>query len=322
MPSSILENSKELIPDDAQRVLLEDLCSEEFGQSHLSDAYRQDGDEEKLRGLCRQLVKLDGGYPGGLRSYVQKAKKLLRDSKEGVNPLDGWSPSVPQGESFEIGTDKQRETEARGMELLSKVGFVLVAGGLGERLGYNGAKIGLPTESTTGTLYIEYYASYILAVEKKRNDSKFLPLCIMVSNDTKEPTLRLLKENKCFGLKRRQIYIVQQGDGVPALIDNEAHFALDPEDPYKVVTKPHGHGDIHSLLYKEGVTKEWQEKLGIEYMVLFQDTNGLAFHTLPLLLGVSQQHGFIINSLCVPRKANQAIGGITKLKNSSTGQER
>lgn len=322
MPSSLPENLKDLVTDDAQRALLEDLCSEEFGQSHLLDAYSKDGDDEKLRGLCQQLLKLDGGYPGGLRSYITKAKKLLQDSKNGVNPLHGWSPSVPQGESFELGTDKYCETEKRGMELLSNVGFVLVAGGLGERLGYNGAKIGLPTESTTGTLYLEYYASYILEVEKKRTDGKPLPLCIMVSNDTKEPTRKLLKENKCFGLKRRQIYIVQQGDGVPALIDNDAHFALDPNNPYRVVTKPHGHGDIHSLLYKEGVTKEWQEKFCIQYMVLFQDTNGLAFHTLPLLLGVSQQHGFIMNSLCVPRKANQAIGGIAKLQNSSTGQER
>lgn len=134
--------------------------------------------------------------------------------------------------------------------------------------------------------------------------------------------MKLLNENKYFGLKRQQVYIVQQGDGVPALIDNDAHFALDPKDPYKVVTKPHGHGDIHALLYKEGVTKEWEEKFGIEYMVLFQDTNGLAFHTLPLLLGVSQEHGFIMNSLCVPRKANQAIGAIAKLQNASTGQER
>mmetsp|Transcript_25691 Transcript_25691/g.28834 ORF Transcript_25691/g.28834 Transcript_25691/m.28834 type:complete len:626 (-) Transcript_25691:273-2150(-) len=323
MPSSFLpENLQELITDDAERSLLEDLCSDEFGQSHLLDAYSQNGDDQKLRGMCQQLLKLDGGYAGGLTSYIKKAKKLLQDSKNGVNPLHGWSPSVPQGESFVLGTDKYRETEERGMKLLSNVGFVLVAGGLGERLGYNGAKIGLPTESTTGTLYLEYYASYILAVEKKRTDGTSLPLCIMVSNDTKEPTRKLLQENKCFGLKRRQIYMVQQGDGVPALIDNEAHFALDPNNPYKVVTKPHGHGDIHSLLYKEGVTKEWQDKFGIEYMVLFQDTNGLAFHTLPLLLGVSQQHGFIMNSLCVPRKAKQAIGGIAKLQNSSTGHER
>ena len=144
MPSSLPENLEGLIPDDTQRALLEDLCSEELGQAHLLDAYCEGGsvDDDKLRSLCQQLVKLDGGYPGGLRSYVQKAKKLLQDSKAGVNPLDGWAPSVPQGESFELGTDKYRETEAKGMELLEKVGFVLVAGGLGERLGYNGAKVG------------------------------------------------------------------------------------------------------------------------------------------------------------------------------------
>jgi len=326
MPSSLPVNLKDLIPDCTQRAILEDLCSEELGQSHLLDAYCNDGGgdagHDKLRVLCSQLMKLNGCYPGGLRFYIQKARKLLKDSKEGVNPLDGWFPSIPQGESFVLSTDKYHDTEKIGMKLLSKVGFVLVAGGLGERLGYNGAKIELPTESTTGTVYLEYYASYILAVQKRTTPRGRLPLCIMVSNDTKEPTLQLLKDNKCFGLKRRQIYIVEQGDGVPALVDNEARFAIDSEDPYKIITKPHGHGDIHSLLYKNQVTKEWQESLGIDYIVLFQDTNGLAFHTLPLLLGVSEQHGFIMNSLCVLRKARQAIGGIVKLHNVSTGQER
>ena len=135
------ENLKDLIPDDAERALLEDLCSAEFGQSHLLDAYTEGGDAEKLRELSKQLLKLNGGYTGGLKSYITKAKKLLLDSKNGVNPLDGWAPSVPQGESFELGTDKYVETEAKGMELLGKVGFVLVAGGLGERLGYGGAKV-------------------------------------------------------------------------------------------------------------------------------------------------------------------------------------
>ena len=41
---------------------------------------------------------------------------------------------------------------AKGLKELGSVGFVLVAGGLGERLGYNGIKIGLPTEMSTGTL--------------------------------------------------------------------------------------------------------------------------------------------------------------------------
>ena len=63
------------------------------------------------------------------------------DSKQGLNPLDGWSPSIPDGQAFELGTDEYKSTEKLGLSQLGKVGFVLVAGGLGERLGYNGTKV-------------------------------------------------------------------------------------------------------------------------------------------------------------------------------------
>jgi len=145
-----------------------------------------------------------------------------------------------------------------------------------------------------------------------------LPLCIMVSEDTKHETFRLLRENQCFGLSRSQIYIVQQGMGVPALSDSNAKLVVKDK---RLVMKPHGHGDIHSLLYTHGITKLW-EKQGIKYMVLFQDTNGLAFHSLPLMLGVSETNGFIMNSLAIPRKAKQAIGGIAKLVHETTGAEK
>jgi len=56
-------------------------------------------------------------------------------------------------------------------------------------------------------------------------------------------------------------------------------------------------------------------------IMYIQDTNGLAFHSLPLMLGVSETNGFIMNSLAIPRKAKQAIGGIAKLVNDE-GQER
>lgn len=52
-----------------------------------------------------------------------------------------------------------------------------------------------------------------------------------------------------------------------------------------------------------------------------QDTNGLAFHTLPLALGVSSKMGLVMNSIAIPRKAKQAIGGIVKLQNDA-GEER
>eukprot|EP00957_Ditylum_brightwellii_P170384 12969123-Ditylum_brightwellii.AAC.1 len=52
-----------------------------------------------------------------------------------------------------------------------------------------------------------------------------------------------------------------------------------------------------------------------------QDTNGLAFHTLPLALGVSVKFDLAMNSIAVPRKAKQAIGGITRLENEK-GEQR
>lgn len=170
------------------------------------------------------------------------------------------------------------------------------------------------------TRYIHYYIEYILAVQAKyAPKGTELPLCIMTSGDTNEKTQQLLKFNNYFGMKESQITIVKQGEGVPALEDNDARMCLAQGEPSVLLTKPHGHGDIHSLLHTHGVARNWKEK-GIKWLCLFQDTNGLAFHTLPLMLGVSVKKKLIMNSLAVPRKAKQAIGGIAKLKNKKTGE--
>lgn len=173
-------------------------------------------------------------------------------------------------------------------------------------------KIGLPTEIATGTSYIQFYIETILAFQSRYSDGKNLPLCIMTSGDTNDKTVALLSKNNYFGMDKDQITIVQQGKGVPALYDNDAHIALAPGNAYDIQMKPHGHGDIHALLHSHGVTKAWLEQ-GMKWAVFFQDTNGLAFHTLGLSLGVSSRLGLIMNSIACPRKAKQAIGGITKL---------
>jgi UDP-sugar pyrophosphorylase len=49
--------------------------------------------------------------------------------------------------------------EALGLKELSKVGLVLIAGGLGERLGFSGIKISLPVCTIAEDYsYIKYYA--------------------------------------------------------------------------------------------------------------------------------------------------------------------
>jgi len=303
-----------------------ELCCKLYnlGQAHIFEEWDIIPMGER-KALAKQLFELDEEYSagGGLPGYIENAKKLLADSQKGVNPLADWKPEVPVGEAFSLGTPEYAEAEELGMKQLGSVGFVLVAGGLGERLGYSSIKIGLPTEMATETRYLHYYINYILAVQKKyAPEGRDLPLCIMTSNDTHAKTVQLLKVNKYFGMKKSQVTIVIQGQGVPALADNDAKFVLQESDPSKVVTKPHGHGDIHALLHQNEVAKKWKEEMGIEWMCLFQDTNGLAFHTLPVMLGVSSKLDLIMNSLAVPRKAKQAIGAVTKLKNTKTGEYR
>jgi UDP-sugar pyrophosphorylase len=303
---------------DSQFALCRKLCG--LGQAHLFEGWDAMPPAGR-RALAEQLETIEKEYAdGGLEGYLTNARALLKRSREGVNPLDGWAPQIPVGEAFEFGTKDYDETEAKGLEELGSVGFCLVAGGLGERLGYKSVKVGLPTEMATETRYLHYYIEYILAVQEKyAPEGRDLPLCIMTSGDTNEKTLRLLKYNNYFGMKESQITIVVQGQGVPALEDNDAKMVLMPGEPSQLMTKPHGHGDIHALLHKEGVARKWKEN-GIKWLCLFQDTNGLAFHTLPLMLGVSVKKGLIMNSLTVPRKAKQAIGGIAKLKNQKTGE--
>jgi len=63
-----------------------------------------------------------------------------------------------------VGDKLLEEMEELGLAELEKVGFVLIAGGLGERLGYSGIKIGLPVCTIEPNYtYIKYYAQYVQA---------------------------------------------------------------------------------------------------------------------------------------------------------------
>ena len=133
---------------DSQFALCRKLCA--LGQAHLFEPWDAMPPAGRRR-LAEQLEAIDKEYPdGGIEGYIKNARGLLKKSREGVNPLDGWVPEVPVGEMFEMCSDDYNKTEATGLKELGSVGFVLVAGGLGERLGYHGIKIGLPTEMTTG----------------------------------------------------------------------------------------------------------------------------------------------------------------------------
>lgn len=266
--------------------------------------------------LVQQLQLADKTCHGGLKTYVKNAKRLLKDSRENVNPFDGYAIDVPDfREKVAVGGDDFMEYETLGINELPYCCFVLVAGGLGERLGYPDIKISLPVEITTETTYIQHYISYIIEYQKialqSTGQNIRIPLAIMTSDDTHNWTVKLLKDNKCFGLKDSQVYILKQHK-VPSLKNNEAELAISVQDPYMLEWKPHGHGDVHSLLASHGLTTKWVDE-GKKWVIFFQDTNSLACQSFPCALGVSARKGLVMNSIGIPRKPGEAIGAICKL---------
>ena len=137
----------------------------------------------------------------------------------------------------------------------------------------------------------------------------------MTSDDTNAKTVELLHKNKFFGLSEDQVTILNQ-QKVPALINNEAHFSL-INGKLQLETKPHGHGDVHTLLHMSGTAKKWLKE-GRKWLVVFQDTNPFSLRSFPLLLGISSSNDFDFNSLAVPRKPGEAVGAITSLVHKET----
>ena len=297
---------------DAKQVL--DLLKE-LNQLEIIEKYKNSKEDEQ-KSFIKQFNSLEKATPGGIKDYLKRAKILLEESKNNINPFKEYTPEVPLGFDVKVGSEQFYELDKIGFEQIENTVFVLVAGGLGERLGYPDIKIGIETDLITLRKFIEIYIEYIKAFEdrikrnKKMEENWYIPLCIMTSDDTNDKTISLLEKNKYFGMKEGQISIVKQ-EKCPAIIDNECHLAL-MKDKLLIETKPHGHGDIHYLLYKSGKVNNWIS-LGKKYLVLFQDTNILAFNCIPSAIGSSIKLKLDINSICVPRKPKDAIGAICKL---------
>jgi UDP-sugar pyrophosphorylase len=117
----------------------------ENGQGHVIAFWAVLGQRDaQKRALVSQLLSLDSSYPGGLRTYIGNAATLLKSSQRGDNPYDGYTPEVPTGVTLSLGPDGREEFERYerlGVAEAARTAFVLVAGGLGERLGYSGVKV-------------------------------------------------------------------------------------------------------------------------------------------------------------------------------------
>ena len=141
---------RNILTDCEQKVILEKF-----------DALPQEG---KVKAAA-QIQALAKSTPGGLKDYVMRGRKFLIDSKNNVNPFEHFKPQTPEGVFLKPFTPEMDKFESKGYEELAKLGIVLIAGGLGERLGYSGIKIALPVctmEAKEGELYsyLKFYTQF------------------------------------------------------------------------------------------------------------------------------------------------------------------
>jgi UDP-sugar pyrophosphorylase len=274
--------------------------------------------QNKRREL-RQIRELDACYPGGLRAYLERARDLLARARRGDSPYTDCVPQVPASRQLKFGSQAFLGAAEAGLAVANRCAYVVVAGGLGERLGFHGIKLSLTAETATCRCFLQLHIEHILALQAAGNQrcgtSFHAPLVIMTSDETHLETQRLLDENACFGLREDQVVLLKQKQ-VPALRDDRPTIASSGADPWQIQTKPHGHGDIHELLQRTGLARRWLGE-GIRWLVFFQDTNALTFYAVAAALGISQEEQFDVNSIVVPRRAGEAIGGVARLEGTN-----
>lgn len=120
-------------------------------------------DPEKIDRVLIQLATFEREYPGGLENYVSKITKLLKEYVENVTKYDGCELKAPA--TFHLSWDEDldivRQTDLKGTPHLKKCAFFLLAGGLGERMGFDGAKPCMEVDSITHLTYMELYCTYL-----------------------------------------------------------------------------------------------------------------------------------------------------------------
>ena len=278
------------------------------GQEHLYANWDAPGlHDDKKRSFLATLLTAHKSYPGGIPAYIKNARILLADAATGRNPFEGYLPEQPGLVDLSAFGPAYSEVEAIGLKAFADTAVVLVAGGLGERLGYHGIKLDIPVEVTESTSYLAHYADVIASASRRLG--REIPLVIMTSRDTNAGTLATLAANKNFGLAEGQITVLLQ-ELVPAVADLEGHLAL--ERTYELVMKPHGHGDIHMLLHTSGTAKKLASA-GVRYLLFIQDTNGQALNAAIAAIGVSEREGYDFNSIAVNRIPGEAVGALAKL---------
>jgi len=198
------------------------------------------------------------------------------------------------------------EVEERGREIIQKgeVGCLILAGGLGTRLGFDGPKGCFPLlgERTLFHLHMEK----ILKAQEKYKQK--LSIAIMTSPLNHKETLSFFEKENQFGLEKDQIDFFCQKT-LPVL-DSEGKWYW--EGRGKLAESPNGNGDALHLFCEWGLDR----KMNVKYLSQIFVDNPLSRPFDPRRIGIHAEQKADVTILCIHNKdPSQKMGMLVEKTN-------
>ncbi len=258
---------------------------ERRGQSHLFQFWDALDALERAR-LLSEIQAVDFDRLHGLVTRLVHAEDVDLDIEPGeIEPIDVVRLPETDGERA-----LRRRSAGIGGDMLAsgEVAIVLVAGGSGTRLGFEGPKGTFPIGPVSSASLFQIHAEKVLALSRRHGRS--IPLYIMTSPDNHEATIRFFEAHDRFGLEHVRCFM--QGR-MPA-VDRSTGRVLMASRSQLALT-PDGHGGVIAALASrtaEGAESclEEMQGLGIKTVFYFQVDNPLVRVADPTFLGLHREH--------------------------------
>ena len=205
----------------------------------------------------------------------------------------------------EIEANRESFTKT-GIEAIKagKVGAVLLAGGMGTRLGSDHPK-GMYNVGLTRELYIfECLINNLMDVVKQAD--AWIHLFVMTSDKNNDATVRFLTEHAFFGYNKDYVHFFKQE--MAAATDYNGKIYL--EEKGKLSTSPNGNGGWFISLQKNGLLDLVREQ-GIEWINVFAVDNVLQRIADPCFIGATIQKNCVVGSKVVRKVApDEKVGAM------------
>lgn len=273
---------------------------EDAGQGHVF-AHVDSLEPEAAARFAAELAEVDLELVGRLAAVLEVPVGAAADPK--LEPCTVINGAEPAEEEWIAGTLSLAAGE---------VGFVLVAGGQGSRLGFDGPKGAFPVGPLTDRTLFDWHAGRILAAGRRHG---FRPTwAVMTSRTNDEATRAFFAENDHFGMPAEDVWFFSQ-DMLPAL-DEGGRILL--SGPGELFLAPNGHGGTLQALSKSGVLGRFAER-GVKTLSYFQVDNPLARPADPLFVGHHVRNGSEMSSKVVPKRDPMEKVGVLGLVDGVLG---